>query len=116
MPKINGVFFHMCPEYVIGAGLWPKIFRKKSLLWYAHKSVNWKLRLAEKLVNKIFTPSKESFRLPSEKVEISGHGIDLVKFKTKETNKNGSGFKIISVGRITAVKNVHLFSRNGGNS
>ena len=22
LPKINGVVFQMCPEYVIGAGLW----------------------------------------------------------------------------------------------
>lgn len=108
MPKSNGVFFHMCPEYVIGAGFWPKVFRKKSLLWYAHKSVNWKLKLAEKMVNKIFTPSKESFRLPSEKVEITGHGIDLEKFKPVEIKRDSLKFKIISVGRIAPAKNIHL--------
>ena len=29
LPKVDGVFFHMCPEYVLGAGLLTKIFRKK---------------------------------------------------------------------------------------
>jgi len=108
LPRVNGVFFHMCPEYVLGAHLLPKIFRKKTLLWYTHKSVNWKLKLAEKLVDKIFTASKESFRLPSKKVEITGHGIDINKFKPAETKKDGSKFKIISVGRISPVKNYEI--------
>ena len=108
LPRVDGVFFHMCPEYVLGAHLLPKIFRKKTLLWYTHKSVNWKLKLAEKLVDKIFTASKESFRLPSKKVEITGHGIDINKFKPAETKKDGSKFKIISVGRISPVKNYEI--------
>jgi len=108
LPKSDGVFFHMCPEYVLGANLLPKIFRKKTLLWYTHKSVNWKLKLAEKLTDKIFTASKESFRLPSKKLEITGHGIDLEKFKPAETKKYGSKFKIISVGRISPVKNYEI--------
>ena len=108
LPRVDGVFFHMCPEYVLGAHLWPKIFRKKTLLWYTHKSVNWKLKLAEKLTDKIFTASKESFRLPSKKVEVTGHGIDLDKFKPAEIKKDGSKFKIISVGRISPVKNYEI--------
>lgn len=109
LPKSDGVFFHMCPEYVIGAGLCPKIFRKKTLLWYAHKSVNWKLKFAEKLVDKIFTSSKESFRLPSKKVEITGNGIDVEKFKAKISNlKSGGKFKIITAGRISETKNLHI--------
>ena len=108
LPKSDGVFFHMCPEYVLGAHLLPKIFRKKTLLWYTHKSFNWKLKLAEKLTDKIFTASKESFRLPSKKVEVTGHGIDLDKFKPAETKKDGSKFKIISVGRISPVKNYEI--------
>jgi len=109
LPKSDGIFFHMCPEYVLGAHLWPKIFRKKTLLWYTHKSVNWKLKLAEKLIDKIFTASKESFRLPSKKVEITGHGIDTDKFKSQISNLKSDGkFKIISVGRISPVKNYEI--------
>src|SRR3989338_7020905 len=113
LPKSSGAFFHMCPEYVLGAHLLPKIFRKKTLLWYTHKSVNWKLKLAEKLVDKIFTASKESFRLSSKKLEITGHGIDLDKFKPAETKKDGSKFKIISVGRISPVKNYEIMINAG---
>jgi len=108
LPRVNGVFFHMCPEYVLGAHLLPKIFRKKTLLWYTHKSVNWKLKLAEKLVDKIFTASKESFRLPSKKVEITGHGIDVNKFKSQKSKVKSDKFTIITVGRIAEIKNLHL--------
>jgi len=111
LPRVDGVFFHMCPEYVLGAHLLPKIFRKKTLLWYTHKSFNWKLKLAEKLTDKIFTASKESFRLPSKKVEVTGHGIDTEKFKVQsskfKSNEN-SKFRIISVGRISPVKNYEI--------
>ena len=108
LPRVDGVFFHMCPEYVLGAHLLPKIFRKKTLLWYTHKSVNWKLKLAEKLIDKIFTASKESFRLPSKKVEITGHGIDVNKFKSQKSKVKSDKFTIITVGRIAEIKNLHL--------
>jgi len=115
LPRVDGVFFHMCPEYVLGAHLLPKIFRKKTLLWYTHKSFNWKLKLAEKLTDKIFTASKESFRLPSKKVEITGHGIDINKFKSQISNLKSDGkFKIITVGRIAEVKNLHLLIETAG--
>ena len=47
----DNVFVHMNVEYVILGGLVWKILRKKIGLWYMHKSVTLKLRLAEKLVD-----------------------------------------------------------------
>src|SRR3989344_8176980 len=98
LPSSRGIFFHMCPEYVLGAWLLPIIFQKKSLLWYVHKSVNFRLWLAEKLVNKIFTASAESFRLKSKKTEIVGHGIDVDLFKPG-LPESTDGIKILTVGR-----------------
>jgi len=82
---------------------------KKIGLWYTHKAVNLKLRIAEKLANKIFTASKESFRLKSKKLKILGHGIDIQKFKSQISNlKNNEKFKIVSVGRISPIKNLDI--------
>ncbi len=107
--KVDGVFFHMCPEYVVAAGIMPKIFGKKTALWYAHRHIGWKLKLAEKLVDKIFTPSAESFNLSSKKVEVTGHGIDLKKFEIRNPkSETGGNFKIIYVGRISPIKNQKL--------
>ena len=105
----DNVFVHMNPEYVILGGLFWKLWKKKIALWYTHKRVDLKLWLAEKLVDKIFTASKESFSLPSKKVEITGHGIDISKFKSQISNlKSGGKFKIITVGRVAPVKNLDM--------
>ena len=87
--KIKWCFFSYVPGICFRSSFMAKNFQKKTLLWYTHKAVNWKLKLAEKLVDKIFTASKESFRLPSKKVEITGHGIDLEKFKSQNAAKGG---------------------------
>ena|SRR3989344_1180106 len=102
------VFVHMNPVYVILGGFFWKISGKKITLWYTHKSVDWKLCLAEKITNIIFTASKESFRLPSKKVEVTGHGIDIRKFKNQKSKIKSNKFMIITAGRIAEVKNLHL--------
>lgn len=100
----SGVFIHMNPEYaILGSPAW-KITGKKVALWYTHKSVDFKLRLAEKLVNKIFTASSESFRLSSRKVEVMGHGIDSRLFEGR--GEKISGLKMITVGRISPAKDL----------
>ena len=101
----DAVFVHMNPIYVVLGGVLWRIWKKKIALWYTHKQVDLKLRVAEKLANVIFTASKESFRLPSKKVKIMGHGIDVERF-TLKTVKNNKGGKlhIITVGRISPIK------------
>ncbi|MCK5211783.1 glycosyltransferase family 4 protein [Candidatus Parcubacteria bacterium] len=116
----SNVFVHMNPEYVVLGGLFWKLLNKKIALWYTHKAVNFKLRLAEKFTDIIFTASKESFRLPSKKVKVVGHGIDYQKLKIKNLElynapgvKIDSKFKIqnskftlITVGRISSSKDI----------
>ncbi len=106
--KYDNVFVHMNPEYcILGGPIW-RLWNKKVLLWYTHKSVNLKLRLAEKFVNKIFTASKESFRLPSKKVEVTGHGIEVEQFLSSKQfaplPESLVGVSLLGVGRITSSK------------
>lgn len=99
----DGIFAHMCPEYVLAIWLRAKISRKKILFWYTHKDVRWQLRLAEKCVDKIFSASAESFRLPSKKLEITGHGIDTELFSpVSDLSIN----KLLTVGRISPTKDL----------
>jgi glycosyltransferase involved in cell wall biosynthesis len=77
-----------------------------------HKSINLKLKIAEKLADKIFTASKESFQLKSKKIIITGHGIDVNKFKPQGLNLNkDSKLKIIYVSRISKIKNQEMLIR-----
>lgn len=106
LPKVDGVFCHMNPEYTILSAPLAKIFRKKIVSWYTHKSITWRRRLLEILANKIVTASIMSFRKPwfSKKVNIIGHGIDVDLFKPLNDRQQSNNFNIISVGRISPTK------------
>jgi glycosyltransferase involved in cell wall biosynthesis len=103
---IDGIFIHMCPIYAIAIYPFAKIFRKKMILWYVHKSLNSPLKLCEQCVDKIFTASEQSCGLKNrKKIKVVGHGIDVEQFKPLERKQSfGDAFQIISAGRIAPVK------------
>jgi glycosyltransferase involved in cell wall biosynthesis len=101
--EYDNVFVHMNQIYIIlGAPVW-KVLGKKIGLWYMHGTVSWSLKLAEKLTDNIFTGSKESCRLLSKKIIVTGHGVDTEHFKYNNQIKD---LDIITVGRISEAKNV----------
>lgn len=105
----DSVFVHMNPEYVVLGGIAWKTWKKKIALWYTHRNVDLKLRIAEKFADVIFTASKESFNLPTEKLRVMGHGIPVEDFKNPEESRDAISvekLRIISVGRITPIKNL----------
>jgi len=103
LPRVNGVFCHQNPEYTILIALYAKLWRKKIVTWYSHKEINWKVRLINILANQILTPTEQGFGLKSKKKLVVGHGIDTELFKPFEKAKT-DGLKIISVGRISLIK------------
>lgn len=102
------VFVHMNPVYVVLGGLVWRLLGKKIALWYTHKSVDTKLRIAEKLVHHIFTASKESFRLPSHKVVITGHAIDVDAYASV-AHEVGTTLRLTVIGRISTAKRIDVF-------
>ncbi len=107
----DNVFVHMNKEYVLLGGVLWKLMGKKIKLWYTHKCVSIYLRIAEKLVDTIFTASKESFRLGSKKLRIMGHGINTDIFKPGKNKTRKEKFKILTVGRISPIKDVKTLVR-----
>lgn len=97
------VFIHMNPEYAVLGGLLWRAWGKKISLWYTHKGASWRLRLAEKLVHIVFTASAESFRLPSKKVNIMGHGIDVELFTPASAPAKEK--IILNIDRVSPTKN-----------
>ncbi len=98
------VFVHMNPIYIILAGCLWRMMGKKVSLWYTHKQVNLKLRVATYLSHMIFTASRQSFGLRSKKVNIVGHGIDLDQFQGVFQESRDT-FNLVHIGRITRIKN-----------
>jgi glycosyltransferase involved in cell wall biosynthesis len=100
--KYDSIFVHMNPEYIVLAGWWWRLTGKKIGLWYTHKSVDLKLRIAVFFADIIFTASKESFRVHSKKLQVMGHGIDT-DFFTLDLNRARENH-FLSVGRLMSVK------------
>lgn len=112
VPQSNGIFAHMSPIFAVAA--WPVsfLFHKKIVLWYLHRSVTFRLKLAEKLCYKIVTASQDSLKFESKKIVELGHGIDLDYFRPAERiTAPGGLLKIISVGRISRIKNYEILLR-----
>jgi glycosyltransferase involved in cell wall biosynthesis len=103
----DAVFVHMNVEYVVLGGIFWRLWHKRIGLWYLHKSVTWKLRVANLLTHEVFTGTKESFRLPSKKIHIMGQGIDVKAF-SKMPHEGPSVFTIIFVGRLSPIKGVDI--------
>lgn len=106
VPKVDGIFCHMNPEYTIHIWPYAKLRRKKIVSWYTHGTVTWKTRLLEKMADVILTASQESFRVPSDKVVVTGHGIDTEVFHPDTLKKSTETFTILTVGRISPTKDL----------
>lgn len=107
--EYDAVFVHMNPEYVVIAGVLWRLMGKRIGLWYVHKQVNLKLRIATLLSHVVFTASRESFRLRSTKVHHTGHGIDTGFFTPDAATARGN--HILSVGRFSKSKRHDLVIR-----
>lgn len=108
----DAIFFHMIPEFVLAA--FPFLlcsasrYGRPSALWYVHKSVTRTLRVAERMIDYVFTASELSFRLPSKKVIITGHAIDTDIFTPDSGShiRNSRNVRLLTVGRIAPVKDI----------
>lgn len=105
LPRSDGIFAHASAIFVVAS--WPLtfIFRKKIVLWYLHRSVTFRLKIAEKLCYKIVTAARESLKFKSYKIIQTGHGIHIEAFETERAWAKEGRLKILSVGRISKIKN-----------
>lgn len=110
----DAVFVHMNPIYVALGGWQWRLCGKRIVLWYTHKNVDFKLRVAEFFSDRIVTASAESFRLKSSKVLVVGHGIPVEEFariaEVRHWMKDGV-LHVVAVGRITPIKNFDVLVR-----
>ena len=107
--EYDAVFVHMNPEYIVLGGPFWRLRGTRIALWYTHKNVDLKLRIAAAYANVIFTASKESFRLHSGKVRVMGHGIDADFFSPDATVARGDWW--LSAGRLNKSKRHDLVIR-----
>ncbi len=107
--RIDAVFTHMIPVFAVL--FWPiaMVLRKRNVLWYAHRTTPLTLRLAHWAVDRVLSPTPESFRLPSNKVDFVGQGVDLNIFRPPAHREHDAlQFRITYVGRISPVKQLDM--------
>ncbi|MDO8618077.1 MAG: glycosyltransferase family 4 protein [Candidatus Uhrbacteria bacterium] len=107
VPRVDAILVLMVPLYVLLTVPFARVFHKKMYLWFAHKRVSWTLKLSEKCVTKFFSSSRASFRFPSKKARFVGQAIETDFFILDPAIQRLPG-KVITVGRITPAKNIHL--------
>jgi glycosyltransferase involved in cell wall biosynthesis len=98
--RVDVIFAHMNPEYAIAAA---PLTRTPVVLWYTHRAVTGRLKVAVKLARLVVSASRESFCLPTEKLRVTGHGIDLALFPFSDPP---GGANLLSVGRLDAIKDM----------
>ena len=99
-------FAHMQPLFAVMAAPLLQRHGVPQTLWYTHRSVTLRLRLAERMVRRVVSASPESFRLPSPKLRVIGHGIDTQRFRPGPAAPGP--FTILSLGRIAPVKHLEI--------
>lgn len=103
------VFVHMNPVYLILAGWYWRLLGKGVFLWYTHRQIDLKLRLATFFAHRVFTASSEGFQIKSKKKTVVGHGINVKRFdQPLKKEYREDSFNIVHVGRITPIKNIDV--------
>lgn len=107
--RYTACFAHMQPLFAtLGAPLL-KARGVPITLWYAHGAVTPRLRLAERLVDRVVTSSPEGFRLPSRKLIVTGQGVNTDRFTPAAAPRPPDApFTAVSVGRLSPVKRVEV--------
>ncbi len=101
--EYDACFAHMQPLFAVMAAPLLFLYKTPLTLWYTHSSVTLRLRLAERAATRVVSASPESFRLPSDKLRVIGHGIDTRRFTPAPPP---GPFTILSLGRIAPVKHL----------
>lgn len=102
----SGVFCHMSPIFAVIAWPFARMFGAKLVLWYLHRSVTLKLRLALRMVDTLVTADEESLNIESPKIVATGHGIDIKRFSIPDRTFDMSDrpLHVLSVGRLAPIK------------
>ncbi len=112
LPRADGVFAHMAPEYVKAIWPWNIFLRKPVVMWYSHIKISPNALWALKRVKAVCTASLVSYDFSKElgkykdKVFSTGHGIDTKLFHPPALIHANDPKKIVAISRISYVKRI----------
>ena len=116
--RARAIFVHMVPRYVLFAAPVARLAGVPIILWYAHGTADRALRFAMPFVDRVVTPTRDSFPLAGPrfdgKVRVTGHGIDVMRHAPGGAVAEPG--LVLSAGRLSPVKRHELAiaAVNGG--
>lgn len=104
--RIDACFVHMAHDWVYELAPAFSISRIPTILWYAHRAMNWRARAAHFFARHVVTTNKNSVQMRFGNCTAIGHGIDADLFSVPDHMRNLMPGKLIYVGRISRIKNI----------
>lgn len=99
------IFVHMIPRFAVLAAPLAKLYRKPMTLWYTHRQINRELRWALAACQHVTTAAPDTFRIPTPKLHVLGHGIDNQLFAPGDVNTPDNAMPaVVHVGRLMPIK------------
>lgn len=104
----HACFCHMIPVFTVIASPQLRARRVPIVTWYAHAKVTPLLRAAHHLSARMVSSVDAAYRYRRDRLHILGQGIDTRIFAPDphDTGAPGSPLRLVSVGRLSPVKNV----------
>jgi len=105
--RISKIFVHMNEIYVLLFA--PLLFVRKvcgiRLVWWkTHAKLSLLSKFVYRFTDKIYTASEDSFKIYTQKKEVTGHGINTHFFRPKEGVETHDVVQMLAVGRAVPVK------------
>jgi glycosyltransferase involved in cell wall biosynthesis len=101
---VDILFSHMAPVFAIAAAPYARWRRVPLVQWYAHPTVNWRLKLAHLFCTRIVTSLPTAYLYKHDKVSVVGQGIGTDFFSPDGGRKEERMPVILCVGRISPAK------------
>jgi glycosyltransferase involved in cell wall biosynthesis len=120
VPKVDVVFCQYSTKFVFAAWPFAIAFRKPIVFWWSHAHVDWRLKVATRMVAAVVTSSLDSFRLATAKKHVLGHGVDVNVFTpgpalpVDASATSVRPRRIVSIGRISPVKDLETIVTAAG--
>ena len=105
--RVDLVFAHMVPDYVLLSAPFAKLAKIPICMWYASHGRTRSLRLAHRLMDAAVTASPDSYPQRDGKVLVMGHGIDESSFGASQRSESKPPV-ILYASRITPLKQTAL--------
>lgn len=103
----DSVFVHMNQEYILLAGVFWKLLRKRIYMWRNHYAGNVLTDIAAFFCDKVFCTSKHSYTAKYKKTELMPVGVDLERFFPDESVHRAPN-SILFLARISPSKRVEI--------